>query len=52
MCRERLEGLEDEVESLGQELEEKKKEEAKRLKKVTTLQKEIQVCLNVVVCLF
>ena len=43
MSRERLEGLEEEVEGLGVELEEKKKEETKRLKKVATLQKEIQV---------
>ena len=43
LSREKMEGLEDEVESLAQELEEKKREENKRLKKVATLQKEIQV---------
>jgi hypothetical protein len=42
LSREKMEGLEDEVESLAQELEEKKREENKRLKKVATLQKEIQ----------
>ena len=43
MSRDKMEGLEDEVESLAQELEEKKREEAKRLKKVATIQNEIQV---------
>ena len=43
VCRERLEGLEDEVESLGRELEERKKGETKRRKRVATLQTEIQV---------
>ena len=43
LSRDKMEGLEDEVESLAQELEEKKREEAKRLKKVATIQNEIQV---------
>ena len=45
-CQETLEALEDEVDSLDQELEEKKREETKRHKKVATLQKEIQVWVH------
>ena len=43
MCKERLEGLEEEVDGPRQELEEKKKEEERRRKKIAQLQKEIQV---------
>ena len=43
-CKERLEALEEELDTPRQELEEKKKEESRRLKKVENLRKEIQVC--------
>lgn len=50
-CKDNLEGLEEELEGPSQELEEKKREERRRLKKVEDLQKEIQVCVCCV-CLF